>query len=78
MTLTRNQKLVYDYLGHYLGVWFSPKQLGRTLRGLADNSNWASPLCLKLVKEGLVERSPKGWYRRPDVPLTAKKEEAAS
>ena len=43
--------------------WTSPTELGRVLWGKGHHSSSASPVCLRLVKEGKLERNTKGHYR---------------
>ena len=41
--------------------WTSPTEIGDRYGG--KGSMWASPKCKKLVEQGLLERSDRGWYR---------------
>ena len=43
--------------------WTSPTEIGHTLKGEGYHSQWASPKCLLLVRQGLLKRNKKGWYR---------------
>ena len=67
MKLSLNEKKILDYLKG-MKVFVSPTEIGNGAGGLNKNgvlrhSAWASPICLKLVKKGLLERSEYGWYR---------------
>ena len=62
--LTRNEQRVLDYLQGK--EWVSPTEIGKTLHPTRMyGSPWASPLCLRLVNKGLLERNDKGWYHNP-------------
>jgi len=48
--------------------WASPTDIamaigGYTASGLMRHSSWASPTCLSLVRQGILERNDKGHYR---------------
>lgn len=47
--------------------WTSPTEIGNEysyyLGVPGYHSSWASPKCLSLVKEGLLERNKRGWYK---------------
>ncbi len=65
--MTKNEKKVMTYLEGMI-VFVSPTEIGHGAGGLYStgyprHSAWASPICLKLVKAGLLERSDYGWYR---------------
>lgn len=61
-------------LGYLEGKDFtSPTEIGKAYgwqtygdHGRGYHSSWASPHCLALVKQGKLERNPKGWYRLAD------------
>lgn len=73
--LTKNEQRIVDYLADHRfrpeGAWTSPTMIGeivggRTLPGYSDrlrHSSWASPICLRLVRFGFLERNEKGHYR---------------
>lgn len=60
--LTANEHDVLTYLQSQ-GVWASPTEIGEKVGGGNRHSAWASPICLRLVKLGLVRRHTCGWYR---------------
>jgi len=60
-TVTLNEGAVMKFLA---GKDFtSPTEIGSGAFGLLYNSSKASPICLRLVKKGLLERSQRGHYR---------------
>lgn len=71
MKLTYNEQNVLDYLKQWPNDFISPTQIGHNVGGQVlgyygwqyRHSSWASPICKRLVKKGLVERSDKGWYK---------------
>jgi len=67
MELTKNQIKIIDYLKksneESPDEYVSPTKIGLDLTDRKMNSNWASRICLELVKLGLIERSNKGHYR---------------
>lgn len=44
--------------------WTSPSEIGRDVWGPFKHSASASPVCLRLVAKGKLERNHRGWYRR--------------
>lgn len=77
MELTKRQKWFYDFLnehddwysptelGYAYGIWKS-EQMGRDSVPLSYHSAAASPVCLQLVKLGLIQRNNAGHYKRID------------
>lgn len=62
-TLTNSEAV----LGYLKGRdWTSPTELGRAIWGKGHHSSSASPVCLRLVKAGKLERNAKGHYRLSD------------
>ena len=60
--MTNIQKWILDYICARKGEWISPTKIGNAYRP-HYHSAWASPRCKALVKQGLLERNDKGWYR---------------
>lgn len=72
--LTKNEKWVVEFLVKE-GCFVSPTEIGNTHArqfgfSWSHHSRWASPICLSLVKKGLVERNARGWYRYPALKST--------
>lgn len=69
MKMEEKKKLVLDYLATKrmrTGDWFSPTVIGEDVlspSAATSGSSVASPVCKNLVKDGLVERNKRGWYR---------------
>lgn len=67
MNLSTNEQNVLSYLKQWPNDFISPTQIGRVVggkvRGIYRHSSWASPICKRLVKKGLVMRSEQGWYK---------------
>jgi len=66
VTLSHDERMIFDFLYSLASEskrFVSPTELGRTLKGGNYHSAWASPICLKMVKMGLLGRNKKGWYR---------------
>lgn len=67
MELSTNEQNVLDYLKRWPNDFISPTQIGHVVGGRGKwayrHSSWASPICKRLVKKGLVERSNEGWYK---------------
>ena len=67
MELTTNEQNVLDYLKRQ-SDFISPTQVAHEVGGSNEwgyirQVEWASPICLKLVKKGVAVRSEKGWYK---------------
>lgn len=70
MKLSENEENILRYLKSHVD-YISPTQIGHDVGGKVigyygpyfRHSAWASPICKRLVKKGLVERSEKGWYK---------------
>lgn len=76
MNLSTNEQNVLNYLRQWPNDFISPTQIGRIVGGqyaardlrnrirfVYRHSSWASPICKRLVKKGLVMRSEQGWYK---------------
>lgn len=70
--LTKNEQRIVDYLADRAGLWVSPTQIGAEVGGMVGegsvkphlrHSSWASPICLRLVRFGLLQRNYEGHYR---------------
>jgi hypothetical protein len=63
MKLSENELNICQYLA-YNRDWISPTIIGGSC-GPNPNSHsaWASPICLRMVKKGLLKRNKKGWYK---------------
>jgi len=61
MKLSRRQQDVIEYLQGK--DWTSPTQIGIKVWGFPHHSSTASPVCLRLVSRGLLERNNRGHYR---------------
>jgi len=73
--LTKNEQRIVDFLSNDSfcpkSAWVSPTVIGEVVGGLMlpgysgglRHSSWASPICLRLVRFGLLERNTKGHYR---------------
>ena len=70
--LTKNEQGIVDYLDGCRGVWISPTDIGQIVGGMTGEdslkprlrrSSWASPICKRLVRFGLLERNASGHYR---------------
>ena len=66
MKLTNNEQWVLDYLKGK--DYVSPTEIGYAhthASGITGehHSAWASPICLRLVKKGLLLRNEKGHYK---------------
>lgn len=59
--MTNKQWKILEYL--FWRNWTSPTQIGREVGGQGRHSAWASPMCLRMVGEGLLERNEAGHYR---------------
>lgn len=62
-----NEQKVLAFLEE-VGDFVSPTKIGlavggKTSGGLHRHSAWASPICKRLLKNGLVTRNEKGWYK---------------
>ena len=60
--MTNNEEKVLNYL---LGKeeFTSPTEIGNVVGGGDRHSAWASPICMRLVTKGVLERNHRGWYR---------------
>jgi hypothetical protein len=61
--ISPNQDLVLQFLASTKGVWFSPTFIAEGIRGKPYHSSWASPILLRMVEMGLVDRNEKGHYK---------------
>jgi len=73
--MTKNQAEIMMYL-YNRNYYTSPTEIGNEVGGYvigADYSSgykqlrhsaWASPICLRMVKMGLLKRNKRGWYKR--------------
>lgn len=73
--LTKNEQAIVDYLSAAKRLtedgWIPPTQIGEMVgggmlpgySGGLRGSSWASPICKRLVRFGLLERNDKGHYR---------------
>lgn len=59
--MTNNEERVLDYL-RQIEAFVSPTEIGRVVGGGDRHSAWASPICLRLVTRGVLERDYRGWY----------------
>lgn len=69
MKLTKNQKWIIDYLRGK--DYVSPSVIGLAHAETfgyshTHHSSWASPICLKLAKTGILLRNEKGHYKLND------------
>jgi hypothetical protein len=62
--ITDNENRVYEYLKAHPGFQ-SPTSINNKMRDSKHfgESSWVSRICKRLVEEGLVESSVRGWYR---------------
>ena len=68
MNLTPNEQQILDYLENPARGYVSPTKIAEALGkwesgGRYGASSWASPICLQLVRKGLVERNKRGCYK---------------
>lgn len=65
MKLSKRQQQVVDYLGeaYRIDSWTSPTAIGQMVWGEGHHSSSASPVCLRLVQKGVLERNENGHYR---------------
>ena len=61
-----NKERVLEYLRQNFDRYVSPTEVGEEVGGGNRHSAWGSPLCKKLVAEGLATRNEKGWYNATD------------
>lgn len=72
--LTKNEQGIVEYLTvlyHSVraGDWVSPTNIGQKVGGRMLDSielrgaSWASPICLRLVRFGVLQRNYEGHYR---------------
>lgn len=73
MTLTKRQQQVVDYLAANPG-WNSPTNIGKAVWGPGHHSASASPVCIRLSREGVIERDYSGRYRLPEPRINAEPE----
>jgi hypothetical protein len=64
MNLTKNEQAIMDFLKQqprlfYPPTWIAVKMFPNTNR----HSAWSSPICLRLVEKGLLERNDNGHYK---------------
>jgi hypothetical protein len=70
MKTTTSQQCVLDYLKDK--DFTSPSVIGSSharefgFNPWKHHSNWASPICKRLVERGLLERNSKGYYKLVD------------
>jgi len=67
MDLSYNETKIMAYL-EGMSDFVSPTEIGFGCGGLTSSgrprhSSWASPICMRLVKKGLLVRSDHGWYK---------------
>ena len=60
--LTDKEHRVLTYLRTH-NKWISPTEVGQKVGGGLRHSSWGSPICLRLVKLGMVLRHSCGWYK---------------
>lgn len=60
MGMSREQQVISYLQGK---DWTSPGIIGAQVWGPGKHSSSASPVCLRLVKKGYLERNDKGHYR---------------
>lgn len=58
--LSRSEKVLQFLKGK---DWTSPTDIGKSLWGPKHHSSSASPVCLRMVEKGLLERNDRGHYR---------------
>lgn len=62
--MTNNENLIINYLKEK--NYISPTEIGNKLGPIGSHFSWASPICLRLVKKGLLIRNLKGHYKLKD------------
>ena len=60
------QACILGYIKGSGNKWCSPTEIGRSVWGIGHHSSSASPVCLRMVKKGWLERNEKGHYRIPE------------
>lgn len=70
MKLTKSEEWIISYLKGK--DYVSPSVIGKThpqAFGFSEthHSSWASPICLRLVKKGLLLRNDKGHYKLNEI-----------
>jgi hypothetical protein len=60
--LSDNEMKVFIYLMNNNTRVISPTEIGNKVGGSGRHSAWASPICKRLVKHGIIFRSAKGHY----------------
>jgi len=58
---TNNERAICAVVEH---KWTSPTDIPKLIwPGTRRHSAWASPICLRMVKKGYLERNERGWYK---------------
>ncbi len=61
--MLKTEQQVMDYLKGK--DWTSPTEIGGSAFDSWGHSAKASPVCLRMVKKGYLERNERGWYKIP-------------
>ena len=62
--MTEYEKSICHHLVIVGNQWTSPTNIAALVcPGTGRHSAWASPICLRMVKKGFLERDNRGWYR---------------
>jgi hypothetical protein len=66
LIITPNEERILEYLLEK-GEWVSPTEIGKMVGGGKWHSAWASPICLRLVRRGLLMLDKKGHCKALDM-----------